>query len=450
MTSLISSNTSQRTTNLTSFSKPKNGKHQYSRRGMAPNKTNRLLTNKISNKSNTQTLKLNSYNNMLKKNNTFKYNNVYNYLHINNQINKNKNKINNNISPQIISKINNTASKSSVYKVKGKAIFENENFIIKKTFLTKGNANKAKNECLIYKYIRYLVKYNICPFIYYGFQCIYKEDNTIQLLVLNTNKKNINLYKLEKFITTHKKIFHESGDNYYFYIILFQIIYTLKCFDLVGIKHNDLHFGNIFIEENENYSRNTYNTYYIDNKQYNIPNIKYTVKIYDFDFASKFNRDTLNKKKGKEFKDEFKDEKMKEFNPIDFEIFYKNTFLNNEDSINFDLLKIIYTFYLYTNLNKYVNDIAILLSNFFAIQNPFGNLKVYDNKDIKQNKTQNRKNIESSFNIDKYKNFRYSNFSSIKNSTDIIDLVYEQIQVYKMTDFILKQTYNTNNLYKTN
>ena len=86
MTSLISSNPIQRTTNLTSFSKPKNGKNQYSRSGIAINNTTRLSTNKTRNKPRilNQTLKLNSYNNMLKKNNTFKYNNVYNhYLHIN-------------------------------------------------------------------------------------------------------------------------------------------------------------------------------------------------------------------------------------------------------------------------------------------------------------------------------------------------------------------------------
>jgi hypothetical protein len=144
------------------------------------------------------TKKINSYNTLLKNNNNF--NTIYNNdsLYINSQINKNKPNsltLNNNKKTKKISKNTDTSSGSEVFIVKGKTgKFQNKNFIIKKTFIKNNDnlaKNKSKNECIIYKYIRNLIKYNICPFIYYGFQCKTKQISniqTVQFLILNTKE----------------------------------------------------------------------------------------------------------------------------------------------------------------------------------------------------------------------------------------------------------------------
>jgi hypothetical protein len=61
---------------------------------------------------------------------------------------------------------------------------------------------------------------------------------------------------------------------------MFQVLYTLKCFELVKLAHNDLHAGNIFIDELEIPERRTY---HISTVKHVVLVIKYDVKIFDFD-----------------------------------------------------------------------------------------------------------------------------------------------------------------------
>ena len=114
----------------------------------------------------TKKIKTKSYNHLLNNNNNF--NDIYNNdsLHINSQINTQKPTIlNNTKKSKKISNPNDTRSGSEVFIVKGKKDkFKNKKFIIKKTFIEKNNnfnKNKTQNECILYKYIRNLVKYNI-------------------------------------------------------------------------------------------------------------------------------------------------------------------------------------------------------------------------------------------------------------------------------------------------
>ncbi|ARF10494.1 hypothetical protein Hokovirus_2_21 [Hokovirus HKV1] len=66
--------------------------------------------------------------------------------------------------------------------------------------------------------------------------------------------------------------------------IIFQVFYTLLCFANIKFNHNDLHFGNIFIE---NISEN-HKMIYINNEQAYVLNTSYYVKIYDFDRSCMF------------------------------------------------------------------------------------------------------------------------------------------------------------------
>lgn len=65
--------------------------------------------------------------------------------------------------------------------------------------------------------------------------------------------------------------------------VLFQILWTLTCFWQVGLQHNDLHSGNIWIDP----VTSTF-MYYSTNKKtaYKIPT-SWFVKIYDFDLSTK-------------------------------------------------------------------------------------------------------------------------------------------------------------------
>ncbi len=65
--------------------------------------------------------------------------------------------------------------------------------------------------------------------------------------------------------------------------VLFQIIYTAECLYRVGIRHNDLHVGNVLIEENTNCD----NIYYrlSHDQLYALPVRSSLVKICDFDSA---------------------------------------------------------------------------------------------------------------------------------------------------------------------
>ena len=67
-------------------------------------------------------------------------------------------------------------------------------------------------------------------------------------------------------------------------IILFQIIYTLGCFDKIGLMHNDLHMGNIFIDR----MPKVYSVAYVVNNTAYKLTTDFHSKVYDFDRAEKF------------------------------------------------------------------------------------------------------------------------------------------------------------------
>ena len=74
--------------------------------------------------------------------------------------------------------------------------------------------------------------------------------------------------------------------------ILLQCMYTLVYFEEIGLQHNDLHMGNIFVEENPSNISLKFN----NQVTFNFSS-KYLVKVYDFDFSSivptKFNYNTF-------------------------------------------------------------------------------------------------------------------------------------------------------------
>jgi hypothetical protein len=109
------------------------------------------------------------------------------------------------------------------------------------------------NEGLIYDYNKKLIENNICPFLYYAFEFnkfenlkpdeleFYlppriKPPTNVYMNILKTNTLEYETIFFQDFF--NERVF--NIDN--FLIILFQIMYTLKCFEIIGLKHNDLHF----------------------------------------------------------------------------------------------------------------------------------------------------------------------------------------------------------------
>ena len=66
--------------------------------------------------------------------------------------------------------------------------------------------------------------------------------------------------------------------------VLFQLFYTLLVFQQVGLQHNDLHAGNIFVDKLDAASRSVYK---VDSKQCYLHNSAFMVRIFDFDRAAK-------------------------------------------------------------------------------------------------------------------------------------------------------------------
>jgi hypothetical protein len=66
--------------------------------------------------------------------------------------------------------------------------------------------------------------------------------------------------------------------------LLFQVAYTLMCFKDVGLMHNDLHSGNVFVTL---LPRSVERTYMISKRRSVTVRSRVFVQIFDFDFASK-------------------------------------------------------------------------------------------------------------------------------------------------------------------
>ena len=97
-------------------------------------------------------------------------------------------------------------------------------------------------------------------------------------IVLQMNKG----ISLHNFINTLK--LDVALDHSKLVSLLFQIVYTLHCFQKAGLRHNDLHFSNILVEIDSPISELSY---FIDKDTvYTVPTYGLIAKIYDFDRAT--------------------------------------------------------------------------------------------------------------------------------------------------------------------
>lgn len=238
--------------------------------------------------------------------------------------------------------------------------------------------NFPELESEIYEVVTRLVQKNITPHTFtfvnnfLNIRRVYLPDNNyfkyegldtnmpyLSVMLNETSSANTELKTLSKFILNELVKFTMTEKSKIMYNILFQIIYTLEVFNRVGIMHNDLHTGNVFIiMKNNSFKqpnyRKTFRKYRFkaeNGTQFsiNLENIGFDVRIYDYDRSYKFD------KPGTEFSEILKTNNM----------FYYRDFNQYHHTQNpyFDTYKIL--------CHLYHNYIGILPGNFLTLIHDF-------------------------------------------------------------------------------
>ena len=118
--------------------------------------------------------------------------------------------------------------------------------------------------------------------------------NALKNIVKQVNTLSLNVERMRAVVTEglstgkYQQYISEELDFQSQLIILFQVFYTMAVFAQVGLVHNDLHTGNVFIDLIEKPLRNRYLITDNDKKVfvYELES-KYQARLYDFDRSEK-------------------------------------------------------------------------------------------------------------------------------------------------------------------
>ena len=122
---------------------------------------------------------------------------------------------------------------------------------------------------------------------------IYDNYNTnINYIPANSKQMEMNMLVMEKVNGMSLNDYINTGiSSDVLLSLIFQIIFTLNIFNAIGIRHGDLHSGNIMIDT---HNQSPFKTYILnpslenDTIYYNIPT-NTLAKIYDWDFGGLYN-----------------------------------------------------------------------------------------------------------------------------------------------------------------
>jgi len=201
---------------------------------------------------------------------------------------------------KLISNSQDTGSGSTVYLLHNK---KGEGYVLKISMVTKkklyDNDNFPMTEVKMYKTMNILINKHITPhtFTIMDSMIVKREDahadfkRTIRhdfgaIVMLNeTAMKDDELFTLGALLD-RKLLTNET----LFLNIIFQVLYTLEAFNMINLKHNDLHLYNIFVIKynKKNITPNSYYQYILaDKTEVNLPNVGYSVRIFDYDRSCK-------------------------------------------------------------------------------------------------------------------------------------------------------------------
>ena len=219
---------------------------------------------------------------------------------------------------KLLSRPDDSASNSIVYLLRS----GNKQYILKITGMKaiKGKLSPPDTERRIYSIMSLLVEKNITPHVFTLTESANKEikmeninsDFALELniifrsskikyvypMITETSDYTKDIITLYDFMKKEMIMLSSKRMKLIFQVLLFQLIYTLHVFNLVGLKHNDLHLKNIFVQINSKnmitYSQDNYcNKYVIGRNEYLIPNIGIDIRIFDFDRTCKLNNGVL-------------------------------------------------------------------------------------------------------------------------------------------------------------
>ena len=155
------------------------------------------------------------------------------------------------------------------------------------------------------KFISKIVVMHVTPHVIFPFATytcekwanFFGNDEKLRYLRLDFgeydwDKLNIIMIEKSQGVTLREWLTIRRPTEYY-YIILFQIFYTLECFAEIGIRHNDLHFDNIWIEQ---YDKKQKYAYFLAKNLYIIVETEDCVKFFDLDRSAVYSPLVLDKK----------------------------------------------------------------------------------------------------------------------------------------------------------
>ena len=207
---------------------------------------------------------------------------------------------------KLISNPQDSASGAAVYLLHN---HKREGFILKLNFIfNKRDFNDLGSfpatEDKIYKLMNELVEKRITPHVITRMDSLRIKTNDlndktiippmknsvygIYAMLNETSSYNVNITTLYDFFRKLHNIgslTNEVKDEIVLNI-LFQILYTLEAFNKIGLKHNDLHTGNILVFEEPRSGK--YIQYILSNgRKVNLEHIGFTTRIFDFDRSCK-------------------------------------------------------------------------------------------------------------------------------------------------------------------
>jgi hypothetical protein len=198
-----------------------------------------------------------------------------------------------------IIKLNNKSKKSNIFNN------TSPEFLIKKTQILQLPIDINSNlvgirfdiEYKIYQMLLQFLIRNISPHVITGAKnSIISIGDKLQLIMYNEtfSPEAFHVMNLTNFIA---KYAFEDNDEFFeqaFINVFFQIVYTLRCFNLINLKHNDLHTDNILIFINKqnsilssNFKLKKYNKYTFDGHTIELLDLGIYAFIFDFDGANK-------------------------------------------------------------------------------------------------------------------------------------------------------------------
>ena len=192
-----------------------------------------------------------------------------------------------------ISSVSGSGSTVSSFK------YNTKTYIIKHATVDNENEitiTNLTNECQIYKnIINMLIDNYVTPYCIrcYEYRICTNGENTNFAIINETNNDTTRqLLNIEDFIN---KCIHLLNLET-FYNLLFQITYTLKCFNYINLKHYDLHAGNILVfyktpEHDKEFNSNGEKIYFkygeSQEDELYLDNIGIDLRIFDFDHSIK-------------------------------------------------------------------------------------------------------------------------------------------------------------------